>query len=222
MSYIMGRRGTIEDYTWAWGIVSALLMTIGYAIYVQALLSNDILPNATSWSLWALGGIIEAWSFEKVVDQTDEERRRKQPFKYSVWVCAAFAILVAFLCTISGKWSIPNRWELYVAGFDLSIVAIYFLIKWRTGEGSRAAHIANILMVVDIAVSFFPIWVSTWNTPEKEMIMPWLIWACSYTLLGCMGLMQIKEKWKERRWLLIYPFTSAFFHGVVGVIVWIR
>lgn len=193
-------------------------MTAGYVIYITLFLEGQTLPNATSWTLWALGGAIEAWSFYKVI-QVGTERQRQLPFLLPPLVCAVFALIVASIGIGLGKWEWPDNWEVVIAAVDISVVVAYFVIKKLTGERAKAARLANLLMILDILLSFVPILVTTWLVPTDERALPWLIWAFSYALLGIIGWAQIHHQWKERRWLIIYPFTSAIFHGAIGVIV---
>lgn len=197
-------------------------MTVGYGIYILMLLADGVQPNATSWSLWALGGAIEAWSFRKVIQASHLSSTKRWwlgPFEYTPIVCAVSAVVIAFLGITLGKFEAPEPWEYVIATFDLVVVAAYFLIKSKVGEMRTAARSANLLMVLDIFLSFIPIWVSTLMFPEGEVALPWAIWTASYLMLGAMGWSQFDTHWKERRWLIIYPVTSAVFHGLVAVIV---
>jgi hypothetical protein len=212
------KHSSLGALTWGWGIASALLMTAGYAIYIYFFLHGDTLPNATSWGLWALGGAIEAWSFFKVV-QAGTERHRQLPFLFSPLICAIFAIVVASIGIGLGRWSLPTMWEIMVAVLDVTVVLTYFVIKWMTGEQSRAARFANALMLLDILLTFIPIYGTTLLSPENERAFPWLIWTLAYSIMALMGWSQIQHHWKERRWLVFYPAASAVFHGGIALIV---
>ena len=193
-------------------------MSLGYVLYIDFVITGEVAPNTTSWLLWAFGGLIEAWSFYKVV-QISSSGSKQIPLTLTPLVCAVFAIAIALVGLSFGRFSMPGGWELAFAGVDIAVVVAYFTIKELTGEKSRAALVANALMVVDIFVSFIPIWVSTWLMPAGEQPLTWALWTVSYVMLGAVGYLQIHKHWKERAWLMVYPLTSAVFHGAIAVIV---
>lgn len=212
----------LSEILWVWGITAAVCMAAGYAIYIWLFLTAGVQPNATSWSLWALGGLIEAWSFRKVVrasQSAKENRERLSPLEIAPLVCAIAAMIVAIVGLSFGIFHQPEPWELVIIALDVGVVLSYFVVKLATGEAGRAAKVANGLMVIDIFLSFIPTWVSTWVLPEGENYLPWMIWTVSYFVLAIVGASQIHKKWDERKWLVIYPLTSAVFHGAVAVIV---
>lgn len=218
------------------------MMGSGYLIYIGLFLSGGVAPNATSWCLWALGGAIEAWSYRKVIRSSSDSssgtkgRSRKkarwsevEPLEMTSWVCAIFAVIIAAIGVIFGflaqygitslvsAFAWPEDWELWIAGGDILVVLTYMGMRRWTGE-SRAARTANALMMVDIFLSFIPIWYSTWHTPSGEHVLPWIVWTTSYAILGAAGAIQIGRSRGDRRWLMMYPLLSAIFHGLVGVL----
>ncbi len=206
---------------WAFGLGSAGLMSLGYALYIEFIFIGEVVPNTTSWLLWALGGFIEAWSFYKIV-QISSSGSRQVPLSITPLICAFAAIAIAMVGLLFAKFGMPERWELIFAGIDIAVVVAYFTIKELTGERAKAARVANALMVIDIFVSFIPIWVSTWLYPAGEQALTWSIWTVSYLMLAVVGYLQIHRHWTERAWLMIYPITSALFHGAIAVIVLLR
>lgn len=208
----------IDHHIWGWGLVSLLLMIVGYAIYLTFIVEELVSPNSTSWSLWALGGAIEAWSYWKLVTSTTSGKRRSSELALtlSAIACALLAIVLAVVAIVLGRFASPEPWEWVIAGIDISVVFTYVIIKSLTGEESKAAKWANLLMVADILLSFTPIWYSTWQNPSGENVLPWTIWMCSYAIVGFAAFLQLDKTWKDRAWLFMYPAISTFTHGLVA------
>lgn len=208
----------VNNHTWAWGITSLVLMLIGYAIYITFIVQDFVVPNSTTWSLWALGGTIEAWSFWKVISTNQSGKRRSSDLALTLpaIACAILAIVLAVVAITIGKFHWPQPWEWVVAVIDVSVVFTYLIIKAITGEESKAAKFANALMVADIVLTFIPIWYSTAQTPSGESVIPWTIWACSYAIIAFTALLQLDKSHRERAWMFLYPAVSAFTHGLVG------
>lgn len=207
-----------DTRTLGWGIASLFLMLAGYAIYILLILGDLVEPNSTSWSLWALGGIVEAWSYWKVVTTTVSGERRKSElgFVLAPIACAILAIVLTAIAVANGKFGLPDTWEIVVAILDISVIFTYVIIKAVTGEEGKAARFAGALMVVDIVLSFLPIWYSTWQNPGAESVVPWTIWSCSYAVIAFAALMQLDKSKRERAWLFLYPAISTFTHGFVA------
>ncbi len=247
---LMGRTRYIsavdpEDTTWGWCLASAAVMAVGYGLYLVMYLSGGIVPNPTTWSLWAFGGLIEAWSFRKLVRETrngktsgltgnpknlwEWVRGNADPLELPSWMCAIFAIIIAGIGIVSAiaasfnptlaatAFAWPDRWELAVAAGDIIVVVTYIVVKAITKNSGAAAKAANLLLVLDIFLSFLPIWWSTYQDPSAEHPLPWFIWALgSYSIIAVAVLVNPGHDRKERPWLLLYPVASAFFHGYVG------
>lgn len=207
-----------DNHTWAWGISSVVLMLVGYAIYITFIINDFVEPNSTSWSLWALGGAVEAWSYWKLVTSTISGKRRSSELALALpaIACAIFAVVLAAVAVSLGKFGWPTPFEWFIAILDMSVVFTYVIVEAITKEESKAAKAASALMVADIVLSFVPIWFSTWQNPSGENVIPWTIWACSYGIIAFVALLQLDKSRKERAWLFLYPSISAFTHGFVA------
>lgn len=237
------------EITWGWCLASSLLMACGYVLYIGMYLSGGIVPNPTTWCLWALGGGVEAWTYHRLVQTNKTVReatslpsfwsnpvgwlwawiqRDIEPLELASWVCFFFACIVAgiglttaalgYLHILSSTtaFSRPDDWELMVAIGDIVVVLVYAGIRMWKGD-NVAAKTATLLMTIDIFLSFLPIWRSTLQDPSAENPLPWIVWTGCYCILGATALLQTGHEKGRRRWLLIYPMTSALFHGAVGV-----
>ncbi len=214
------KTSTIDSMIWAWSVVALGLMLTGYAIYLTFIVEELVSPNSTSWSLWALGGAIEAWTYWKLVTSTKSGNRRSSELALALpaIACAILAVLLAGVSITLGRFGWPDPWEWVVAVIDVSVVFTYIIIKSLTGETSKAAKWASALMVIDIILSFIPIWVATAQNPGNESVIPWTIWSCSYALVGFAAFLQLDKSWKDRAWLFLYPAISTFTHGLVAIL----
>lgn len=214
---LVPRRNRVAELTIAWGIVSAGLMCIGYTIYTILFFTGGVVPNATSWCLWAIGGSLEAWSYFKIV-KSQESEPSDIAFVIPASICAVSAIIIAALGILFGKFEPPTEWEWYIAAMDVTVLAGYVITKAVTKDERLSSRIAGVLMLIDIFMSFTPILISTWTEPGGEDVLPWTVWTCSYFLVGCMGMIQIQKTWEERRWLIGYPLLSVLLHGGVALL----
>ncbi len=173
------------------GIVAGVVQLAGYWVYNKKLESKEINPNATTWAIWGLGSFVAVMLYQDLAHDWVKE------FLPIVCSIAAFGTFVHMM--IKGSFQRPDRLDIEMFLLDTAVVTYWIM--------SDDPISANVLLEVDIWISFLPILRSTWNKPETEDPKPWFIWSIAYTLLTVTVLMRW-EKW----WDLLLPVNYLILH----------
>lgn len=151
-------------------------------------------PNAASWFMWGVGGFTELIIYANTADNRDKEILPA--------VCAAVAVIMLVLVWRREKGLHLDRHDRQIVMLDMGLVAFWFI--------TRNLLLSNLLLALDMFVSFKPILKSVRENPRSEHPLPWRTWTIAYALLTLLTLIQW-EGWLE----LIYPVTYLFLHGMV-------
>lgn len=178
------------------GVLAGLLQLVAYGIYSWHVLHDRIKPNAASWSIWALGAVLETVSYVFV---TGDWVKNILPV-----VCALSAVTLFVFCVSKGKFSGLTSWEWVLTVMDMAALLIWWF--------SQSATYANFLLVFTAVLSFIPLFVHTWNNPASENALPWGLWSLAYLLMTFTVLM----RW-EKPEDLVYPLTFLVLHLVIAV-----
>lgn len=180
-------------------LLAGITQLWGYWIYNRGIYTGDIKPNPTSWGLWAFGSIIACWSYLELVNDLV---KGILPIACAI-VC--FGTFIFALC--KNKFEKPDRHDVKIIVLDIVVVVFWLTTKSPTWT--------NVLMQVDVVISFYPIIREVVKNPKGEDAKPWLIWCIAYVLFA-LAVILSWEKW----WDLMYPVVYFILHGVVGVIAW--
>ena len=179
-------------------VVAGVAQLIGYFLYNRAIFSKDIVPNSSSWFLWSVGSSIATVSYCTI---SEDWVKNILPLTCSV---ACVGTFIFSLCT--GNFSRPDKWDILVIILDVLVV-----IFWMTTE---MENVANLLLQIDIALSFWPMIRETYHHPENERKAPWIVWDFAYLFMLIVVLMRY-EKW----WDLLYPINLFFLCLLVTALI---
>lgn len=188
------------------GVLAGLVQLAGYWQYNEAMTSHkDHDPSATSWFMWAIGGFVELVIFAGLVEKQAEEVTAARSKEILPAVCA-IVVIYTFIRIWRRERSLDiSRKDWTIIGFDTALVAFYVATK--------NVYVANLLLIPDMVVSFWPTLRDTWRKPASEHPKPWLTWTVAYGLLTFVVILE----W-ESAWELIYPAGYLVLHGAVWLI----
>ena len=179
------------------GVTAAGLHLLGYALYLRALLRDHIKPNATSWLLWSGGSVLSVAIYS--------QNTKDMVLLILPAVCAVASVGIVAVVAVRGALRRLDGADCVALVFDLAVVAV-----WVATENARLAYAALLL---DIAVTFVPIWRSTAQSPEGEQPLPWIIWSLAYAVMA----MAVACRWDG--WMpLLFPLVYLIAHGGVAIL----
>jgi hypothetical protein len=168
----------------------------GYAAYARLLMRREIIPNPTSWWLWALGSLVAVFAYAGVTHDIA---------KLALEVaCSGASIIIAVAATLQARFSKPDLADGLIAIMDVSVVIVWIL--------SRNAKLTYVWLLFDVLLTFIPILRSTYQTPADERQAPWLIWTAAYLMLFVVCLV----RWEGLEAALL-PAVYSICHLAVGV-----
>lgn len=179
-------------------ILSGVFQLGGYWFYIHKVITKNIQPNTASWSIWAVGAVLEASSYFFATD--GDWLKNILPI-----VCSICAIIIFGICLFRGNFKRPD-------GFDLSIIVFDFfaIILWIA---TSSAVFTNLFLVFTAVISFIPILRHVWRNPWAENATPWWLWASAYAFLGLVVVLDFK-KWED----LAYPIAYFVLHIIIAVL----
>jgi SET domain len=183
------------------GLIAAVLQMAGYAIYIRNFKRDAIKPNAASFFMFAYGTSLLAFFEWK---SGASAALLALPF-----TCAALGILVAIMCLRAGATEPIDRFEARAFWTDIWLTVFYVFFALGLGDAQR--FVVPFLVVTNLSaiVCFVPILRSTWQTPERELPGPWIVWTAAYAMLA---LVTIRADGFANPVLLLYPLLNMGLH----------
>ncbi len=174
-------------------IIYSLLIPIIYITYLYGLKKKDTTPNAITWFIWMIAGVINAITYYHLVDGNI--------FKYMVTIlaviCASFVFFYAFF---KGSFKKLNE-------MDFIIIALLICVGvfWITSKNQRDT---NLLLQLVYIISFVPIAYNLLFKNGKEYIVPFVIALFAYSISIIVILLEWNGDWAE----IAYPVAN----GIIG------
>ncbi len=178
-------------------VFAGILQLFGYLVYNRKILSGEIVPNAGSWLIWALGGVATTVSYIFVSDDWVKD--------ILPVVCASSGIVIFIFCLAKGRFERIDLVDWMIISFDIAITIYWYL--------SKETLVANMLYMASEVTSFIPIFRYVWKNPLSEEATPWILWSVAYFLMGITVLMRY-EKWED----LFYPVVLFILSMGVAVL----
>jgi hypothetical protein len=147
-------------------VISAAFNLTGIGVYNYLVLKKKKKPNATMWAMWA--GIATASGISYFL--MNDDVLKAAPLLVGIVGCNATFLF--FL--VRGKFNKPTP-------IEQGIIAIG-LISITAGLALHDATYTNILLQFATLLSFLPIFKYTWERPDREHCLPWLIWSMAFGL----------------------------------------
>lgn len=177
--------------------LSAAVQILAYFFYYRKVVIGRIIPNASSWSIWAFGAILETITYIFV---TGDWVKNILPIS-----CALSVAVLFVLCLKKSYFSKLSKFEWLILAMDCVAILVWAYYS--------SAVYANILLVFIAVFSFVPIIIQVAKKPETEHALPWYMWTFAYFLLTIVVVVRLNS-WEE----LIYPSVFLIMHFVVAVL----
>ncbi|MFA5942102.1 MAG: hypothetical protein WC798_00300 [Candidatus Paceibacterota bacterium] len=169
------------------GFAAGAVQLVGYFIYNRG--AGEKI-NTGSWSIWALGGIVDLASYSVL---TGDWVKNILPA-----ACAVAAISTFCYAIVKKRFSWPDKTDWAFVGADGAVTVIWAFTN---------VVIASLLYQVSTVLSFLPMFRGQLAGREVERPLPWLIWTLAYSLLLVSVLLRLK-RWEE----LAYPTSHLAVH----------
>ncbi|MDO8514106.1 MAG: hypothetical protein Q7S50_01020 [bacterium] len=203
------------------GIIAASLQAAGYFFYGARMLRRDILPNPTSWLMFAYGTtliLILEW-----------DRDASLALLILPATCAISSIVVALYALRGARsWLPEHPFDRFSFAFDILLTLVYLFTWFLLVNGfivETQKNLADIIILVswNIDISaFFPLLRQVYRHPHTEHAMPWIVWTGAYSVLVLATVIETGI-FNE---LILYPFINMIIHGSIAIRVglwhWMR
>lgn len=185
----------------ALGLIAAVLQVAGYAIYIRNFQRDAIKPNAASFFMFAYGTSLLAF--------LEWKSGATWALLALPFACAVLSVLVALMCLRAGATEPIDRFEARAFWTDIWLTAFYMV--FALGFGDEQRFVLPFLIVTNLSaiVCFVPILRSTWQTPERELPGPWIVWTAAYAMLTYTTL---RAYGFSNPVLLLYPLMNLGLH----------
>ncbi len=183
------------------GLIAAVLQMAGYAIYIRNFRLDAIKPNAASFFMFAYGTSLLAF--------LEWKSGASLALLALPFTCAVLGIVVALMCLRAGATEPIDRFEARAFWTDIWLTAFYMFFALGLGDAER--FVVPFLIVTNLSaiVCFVPILRSTWQSPERELPGPWIVWTGAYAMLA---LVTISADGFANPVLLLYPLLNMALH----------
>ncbi len=203
----------MPDIGTALSVLSGLLQAAGYFLYFRGSLRHEILPNASTWLMFA-------WDTTLLV-VLHASLGASPMLLLLPTVCASCSIAVAAVSWAKRGFRWPDdevdRFALTSCGVltigyaTLVILAAQGLVS---SDLHRAANIAMLLFSNgSTIVSFVPMIHTVRRNPATERPAAWLVWACAYALL--LASTMLIHGWSEPE-LVLFPIVNFALHLLIA------
>ncbi len=200
-------------------LLSGLFQALGYLIYIRKSLRKEVNPNATTWFMFAYG--TATLTLLELATVGWDLKGNFLIFILPI-TCAILSLRVASICWSQGRLQWPEK-KIERAALLIDVaLTIAYVIVWKLGnDGSITDDFRRTLTLwflvltnVSTVVAFTPILKGTWEEPESEHPLAWLIWCAAYCMLGYVTY----SEYGIDSELFIYPVSNALLHGLVGLL----
>lgn len=191
------------------GTSAFVLHISAYLLYAYHIFHERIRPNAASWFMWLIGGVIEYLTFNAIGES--HWSTSALPLACVVGLVIIFSttlflqLRAHFIHSRYNKVSYhhPDRSDYALTMFDLG--AGFSWLYWNI------PGIANIVAVGTSVISFIPIWKTTYKKNEEHPV-PWILWSVAYF---CMFVAVLIEGGEGTFIKLFYPIYYFLLHFVM-------
>lgn len=185
----------------ALGLIAAILQVAGYAIYIRNFQRDAIKPNAASFFMFAYGTSLLAF--------LEWKSGASLALLALPFACAGLGVLVALMCLRAGATEPIDRFEARAFWTDIWLTIFYMLFALGLGDAQRFVVPFLIATNLSAIICFVPILRSTWQTPERELPGPWIVWTAAYAMLA---FVTFHADGFANPALLLYPLLNLALH----------
>jgi len=191
------------------GLTAFVLQITGYIFYSFHIFRGRTQPNASSWFMWLVGGVIEYLTFDAIGESHISTS--------ALPLACVIGLVILFSTTLimqlraefyperhkKVSYHAPERSDYFLTSFDIGAGLLW--VFWNV------AALANFLAVSTSILSFIPIWKTTYRH-NKEDAAPWLIWCLAYSCMFVAVLFDGNDALLSKSF---YPLYYLFLHLVV-------
>jgi len=197
------------DLALALGLIAFTLHISAYILYAYHIFHERIRPNAASWFMWLIGGVIEYLTFDAIGES--HWSTSALPLACVIGLVIIFSAttylqLRAYFNPSTRKpisYHHPEKSDYALTIFDLG--AGFSWLYWNI------PGLANMVAVSTTIISFIPIWKTTYLHNEEHPT-PWILWSIAYL---CMFGAVIVEGGEGLFFKLFYPGYYFLLHIVM-------
>ncbi len=199
------------------GLLAGIVQVFGYVLYIKKAQKHDIDPHPITWLIFAFDTALLTF--------LEFAAGASLALLFLPVLCSIGACYVALLIYKDGKISWPSdRLDKYILSVGIFIAVSYCSLFVLEQAGFIpasytlfAAYLFLILSNLNTFVAFVPILKEVRAFPETEHAGPWMVWAGAYFLLLLATFIEVGVR-VEGFLLYLYPVSSMFLHGAVGVL----
>ncbi len=184
-------------FTAGFGIAAGILSFSAYIFYIVAIIRGTTKPSRTTWIIWAVIGIILAFSY-KASGAED-----------TVWVAVSEAIAPTFIALLALKYGVGGTDKIDVFCF---LASLFSLVLWWWFNSPVIALVTNL--AIDFLAAL-PTIQKSWHSPHEEDKFAW-------TLTQAGNLLNLFAIDKYIFSVLIYPIYTFIVDGVVTALLYIK
>ena len=180
----------MSQFTGIFGIIAGILSFSAYIFYIFAILRGETKPSRATWFIWAVIGIILAFSY------------RASGAEDTVWVAVSEAIAPTIIALLAIKYGVGGTDKTDVLSF---VGSLFSLVLWYIFDS------AVVALVTNLAIDFFaalPTIKKTWTNPEHEDRFAWIL-----TQTG--NLINLFAIDKPIFAVIIYPAYTFIIDGII-------
>ena len=192
------------------GICALVLHLIAYGFYAHEVFHERIRPNVITWLMWLFGGVVELMTYNAITGS--HWSSNALPFACVIGIGAITATMAyAQLRNTRNKtqylYHKPLLSDYFLVLFD-GVAVVYWLF------GGNPV-LANALAVCTSIITFIPLWRTTYQDPEGEQDIPWILWSVAYVFM----FLAIYTGESSSEWgLYIFPVYYFALHVVVALL----
>ncbi len=179
------------------GVVSAIVNTVGLIPYVRDILKGKTKPERATWWIWLTLGTIALTA------------QISAGAKWSLAMTGAQTLAAATIAILSVKFGFG---KFHKKDFISLIVAFFGIVLWKLTDSPLSALL--IVIFVDFLAFYLTI-TKTWSHPETETLISWVLASIS----GFAGLLAVGE-WNFTK--AVYPLYMALGNGFLAWVIFSR
>jgi len=170
-------------------VVGTSLYLLGFACYIHLVIRRGVSPNASTWLIWAVLGVVNAVTYNSLSGDWV-----KSVMAYAGALTNGLTFVIAGVSGRFGRLSVVDK---VIAAFGLLAIAVWL--------ANKNTPYANGMVMSCFMISTVPTLRSTWREPSRENPLPWLILAVSYLFAVSVVLLRWTQMWD-----MMFPIVGLF------------
>lgn len=193
------------NISYFFGLIAGLTALIAYGLYFKQTLKGQSTPNPSTWVIWLLVGIINAFTYFSVTGNN--------LWQSFVVIAVTFSVSVIFVYSLfKKKFSRISKTEIV-----MFILAIAIGVFWQITSNDR---VANLLLQGIYVISYIPTILGIIKCTGKEYYAAWTVAFIAYLFSTISIISGHLTDWVA----LIHPIVNGLLGNgiVVGLVVYMK